>query len=429
MSTWLSQLLAAVIKETKLILRDREALAILFIMPSIFVLIMSLALQDAFREQGGIKFEIIIIDKDKGETGERLTEAFAASASFVVRHDDELNETELQKRVTAGDIQFAIYIPENSTQLAIRRAEQELKLSTGSGQTRVDEIAIRMFADPAVRGDYRSLVASIINRVLQGIETRLMLQAFSKFRDRVAAMSSVPIPKPPKQASLFAEVTDPYLGSDKSPSTGPTPTSVQVNAPGWGLLAMFFLVIPLASTLAREHQEGSLTRLQVMAAPTSMILMGKIVPYFVINQIQIALILLEGVVVLPLLGGEQLELGPHPQAIAVLSICVSLAAVGYGLLVAAFARTPEQATIFGATSVLVLAALGGIMVPKMVMPPAMQELTVISPLSWALDGYVDIFVRGADTIGILDKAGALVALGAICLFIGVQRFNYRLRHG
>lgn len=426
MSMWLSQLLAAITKETRLIMRDREALAILFIMPAIFVLIMSLALQDAFREQGGgVQFSIMIVNKDKNETGTRLVEAFTNSKNFVVSSDEHLDIKTLEKKMRGGEYRFAIYIPENTTKLALDRAQQELRLSTRRGKPGIEELSISMLADPAVRGDYRNLVASIVNRVLQGIETRLMLQAFSKYRDQVAVMSSVPIPKPPEQASLFMEVKDPYL--DKQ-GDSPSPTSVQLNAPGWGLLAMFFLVIPLASTLAREHQEGSLVRLQVMAAPTSMILLGKIVPYLVINQIQIALILFEGVYLLPLLGGEQLVLGRHPEAILVLSLCVSLAAVGYGLLVAAFARTPEQATIFGATSVLVLGALGGIMVPKMVMPPIMQELSAISPMAWALDGFLEIFVRGAGAMDILDKAGALLLLSAACLLVGIVRFNYRLRH-
>ena len=426
MTIWLSQLLAAVTKEVRLIVRDREALAILFIMPAIFVLIMSLALQDAFKEQGGgVQFSMLIVDKDNDETGTRLIEAFTNSKAFAVSTDKSLDKTTLEQKIKAGQFHFAIYIPANSTKLALDRAQQELRLSSRAGKPRVDEIPIHLLADPTVRGDYRSLVASIINRVLQGIETRLMLQAFGKFRDRVAAMSSVPIPRPPKQASLFLEVTDPFHNASHN---GPAPTSVQLNAPGWGLLAMFFLVIPLASTLAREHQEGSLVRLQVMMAPTSMILLGKIVPYFIINQIQIALILFEGVYLLPVLGGERLVLGNHPEAIVVLSVCVSLAAVGYGLLVAALSRTPEQATIFGATSVLVLAALGGIMVPKMVMPPVMQDITVISPMSWALDGYLDIFVRGATTLDILDKAGALLLVSTLCLLIGIMRFNYRLRH-
>lgn len=426
MSIWFSQLLAAVTKETRLILRDREALAILFIMPAIFVLIMSLALQDAFREQGGgVQFTILIVNKDGDETGTRLIDAFNKSKNFSVSTDSTVNREDLEQKIRQGEFQFAIYVDKDTTRLALERAQQELRLSSRKGKPRVDEIPVYLLADPAVRGDYRSLVASIINRVLQGIETRLMLQAFAKFRDQVAAMSSVPIPKPPEQASLFLEVKDPYLDRHHN---GPIPTSVQQNAPGWGLLAMFFLVIPLASTLAREHQEGSLVRLQVMTAPTSMILLGKIVPYLVINQIQIALILFEGVYLLPVLGGEQLVLGSHPEAIIVLSLCVSLAAVGYGLLVAAFARTPEQATIFGATSVLVLGALGGIMVPKMVMPPVMQDMTLISPLAWALDGFLDIFVRGASVSGILDKAGALILLSAICLLIGIVRFNYRLRH-
>lgn len=203
---------------------------------------------------------------------------------------------------------------------------------------------------------------------------------------------------------------------------------MQQNAPGWGLLAMFFLVIPLAGTLVRERNEGGLLRLQTMAAPISILLAGKIVPYFVVNQIQIGLILLEGIYLLPLLGGEKLEMGPHPEAIIPLSFAISFAAIGYGLMVAAFCRTAEQATSFGATSILILGALGGIMVPKIVMPPLMQDIAVFSPMSWGLDGFLAIFVRGADVSGILLEVGVMLVFGFICLTIGIIRFNYKLTH-
>ena len=109
MTIWFSQLLAAVTKEVRLIVRDREALAILFIMPAIFVLIMSLALQDAFKEQGGgVQFSMLIVDKDNDETGTGLVEAFTNSKAFAVSTDKSLDKTTLEQKIKAGQFHWII---------------------------------------------------------------------------------------------------------------------------------------------------------------------------------------------------------------------------------------------------------------------------------------------------------------------------------
>ncbi|MFV1992474.1 MAG: ABC transporter permease [Acidiferrobacterales bacterium] len=414
-----NMLKAAVIKETRIIFRDIEALAILFVLPAAFVLIMSLALQDAFREQAGIKFSMLIVNKDKGEVGKSLVDAFNESHYFDVIIPESIPDTETITRETNdGKYQFALVIPEKASSHAVENSKY---LLTGQKKYKKDAVEIKLYVDPAIRGDHRSVVLATLNKSIKEIENTILVEAIGKRTGLPGKAKSKNDNKP----TLFSEVKDPFENriGDK-----PTPTSVQQNAPGWGLLAMFFLVIPLAGTLVRERNEGSLLRLQTMAAPISILLAGKIVPYFVVNQIQIGLILLEGVYLLPLLGGEKLEMGPHPEAIIPLSFAISFAAIGYGLMVAAFCRTAEQATSFGATSILILGALGGIMVPKIVMPPLMQEITVFSPMSWGLDGFLAIFVRGADVSGILLEVGVMLAFGFICLTIGIIRFNYKLTH-
>ena len=416
-----SMLIAAVIKETRIIFRDAEALAILFILPSAFVLIMSLALQDAFREQAGIKFSMLIVNKDKGEVGKSFVDAFIESNYFDVIIPKEIPDTETITRETnEGKYQFALVIPEKATSHATNNSKY---LLTGLKKYKKAAVEIKLYVDPAIRGDHRSVVLATLNKSIKEIENTILVEVIGK-RQGPPNKSKSKSKKNDKPV-LFSEVRDPF---ENRVSDKPSPTSVQQNAPGWGLLAMFFLVIPLAGTLVRERNEGSLLRLQTMAAPISILLAGKIVPYFVINQIQIGLILFEGNYLLPLLGGEKLEMGPHPEAIIPLSFAISIAAIGYGLMVAAFCRTAEQATTFGATSILILGALGGIMVPKIVMPPLMQDITVFSPMSWGLDGFLDIFVRGADASGIALEAGAMLVFGLICLTIGIIRFNYKLTH-
>lgn len=417
----LPQLFAAVAKEMRIIFRDPEALGILFVLPAIFVLIMSLAMQDAFDEQAGVKFSVLLLDADGGTIGDAVVDSFTASGRFKLEThraaDGALPEwATVEAQVRSGQYQFAVRVPAEASAKAEQRARETLQPGTDAKESAQ---IVTLLADPALRADHRLVVVNALNLALQQAESGLLLQTVGL---RLTTLSGGRAAVPTEIIRLVEPVRDPY---EKAEQHRITPTSVQQNAPAWALLAMFFLVVPLGGTVVRERQEGSLMRLRTMSAPLGLILVGKIVPYFLINQVQIVLILLEGVYLLPLLGGQRLEIGNAPEAILLLNACVSIAAIGYGLMIASFCRTAEQANIFGATSILILAALGGVMVPKLVMPAFLQEMTVVSPLGWGLEGYLQLFVRGGGSADILSACAALLAFGGACLLVGVLRFPGR----
>jgi ABC-2 type transport system permease protein len=138
------------------------------------------------------------------------------------------------------------------------------------------------------------------------------------------------------------------------------------------------------------------------------------------------LILSASVYVLPLLGGDRLDPGQNPLALILLGGSASLAAIGFGILVALYARTAEQATSFSAAAIMILAALGGILVPKSVMPQFMQAVSAISPLSWGLDGFLDVFVRGGTVRDVIPQATKLIAFSAVCLGIAMLRYERKV---
>src|SRR6185436_3311056 len=94
---------------------------------------------------------------------------------------------------------------------------------------------------------------------------------------------------------------------------------------------------------------------------------------------------------------------------AAVSACTSVAAIGWGLFVAVLAKTMEQATVIGGVGNILAAAIGGIMVPRFVMPPAMQSLAELSPMAWALDGFHAVMLRGTS---IAQPCLKLLVLGA-----------------
>src|SRR5689334_10684500 len=100
---------ACVRKESLLLVRDLHGLALLFIMPLAFVLIMSLALQDQFAMRAGQRPAVLAIDHDGSTASRALLQGLGADGAFdvqvaaVVPADEQLRE-----RLRDGDYAFAL---------------------------------------------------------------------------------------------------------------------------------------------------------------------------------------------------------------------------------------------------------------------------------------------------------------------------------
>jgi len=97
--------------------------------------------------------------------------------------------------------------------------------------------------------------------------------------------------------------------------------------------------------------------------------------------------------------------------------------------VATLSNTTEQATVIGGVGNIILGALGGIMVPKFVMPDFMQRVANISPMSWGLEGFLDILLRGGNVLDVIPESLLLVALAALSLMITSIALRRKLEGG
>ena len=418
----LAKLATSVVKESRIILRDRQALILFFIMPVLFVLILSLALRDAFGDRPGVTFPVLVVDQDGGEVGQAVVSAFAASGHFRVERAGRPapDQAQLEQAILEDRYKFVVIVPADATTQAKRRVE-ELAANAPPEMLSAAPVELRLLADPTLRVDYRIMVRAALAGTLQGMEMRLYGRQLEQNLKALGLPAE--LPHDPNGASIFAGIRDVQLHSGEKYII---PSSVQQNAPAWTLLAMFFLTVPLSVSFIKEREQGSLFRLQTMSVPAWVVLGGKTLPYFIINQIQMASILLVSVYVLPLLGGDRLDIGNAPLALALLGAAASLAAIGFGIAVALFARTAEQATSFSSAVTMIMAALGGILVPLAVMPPVMQHFAMLSPLAWGLNGFLDVFVRGGGLTDVMPEALGLLAFSAACHALAIMRYRSRL---
>jgi len=418
----LKKLATSVAKESRIILRDRQTMILFFVMPVLFVLILSLALRDAFGDRPGATFPMLVVDQDGGEVGKTVVSAFAANPHFRVERAGHPapGQAALERAILDGRYRFVVIVPEGATEQAKRRVG-EIAANVPPALLKDPSVQLRMLSDPTLRTDYRSMVSTALAVILHGEEMRL---SGAQIEKNLRAMGyALELPTDLTRTRIFAEMRDEPLRSGR---LNAIPSSVQQNAPAWTLLAMFFLTVPLSVSFIKEREQGSLSRLQTMSVPGWVVLGGKTTPYFVINQIQMVSILLVSVYVLPLLGGDRLDPGHAPLALALLGAAASLAAIGFGIAVAMYARTAEQAASFSSATVMIMAALGGILVPKAVMPPLMQQFATLSPLAWGLDGFLDVFVRGGGLMDVVPESLGLLAFSAACHTLAVLRYQNRL---
>lgn len=386
-------------KEITALSRDRHGLLALFIMPAAFILIMSLALQDAFSGHVTRVLRYTVADLDNSPQSRQLLERLAEHSEFE-RIDTADDPSSARKTVRDGEAGAALIVPPGFGAASPGKNESP---------------ALRLLTDPA-------LTPAVLQAFRGAIQTSLLLGTIDELAQRAqrarharpGAASAKPSGNTTTSAAPFVEIE-----TTSGDAHAAQPSAVQQSVPAWLIFSMFFVVIPLSSIFIAERRDGTLQRLRAQQIPFATILAGKLLPFWLVNQIQALLMVLVGMYLVPLAGGEALVLPEAWFPLWLVACAVSLAAVCWALLVATLTRTSEQATVVGGIGNILMGAIGGIMVPKTVMPATMQSLTAFSPMSWALDGFHHVMLRQAGIDDILGSAAALLAFALSALAVAL----------
>lgn len=191
------------------------------------------------------------------------------------------------------------------------------------------------------------------------------------------------------------------------------PSLLDSLVPGYSLMFVFFLIPNLALSVIEERETGTLRRLLVAPVPRSRILLGKMLPYFLIGVAQFVIVLAVSRALF------DIEMG-SPMALLVMIIASALAMAALGVLIAAFARTAGQADGLSIVLVLAMAVVSGAMFPSISIP----GVQMVTPHYWAMQGFLNVIARGASVEGVLLPAGILVTMAAVFFTIGAVRFRF-----
>jgi ABC-2 type transport system permease protein len=73
---------------------------------------------------------------------------------------------------------------------------------------------------------------------------------------------------------------------------------------------------------------------------------------------------------------------------------------------------------------MVMALLGGCWYPLELFPQVIQQVVKILPTRWAMQGMLDIVLRGQGVADVLPEAAVLLGFAAVFYAIGILRFRY-----
>ena len=415
----------SVYKEFLLLKRDFGGLIILFVMPLVLIITITLIQDSTFRTVTESKIPVILIDNDKGEISKSVIENLNKSGQFeIVSSLDgkNLTETTAKEAVFKGKFQLAIIIPENLSQdlqLKVNQNVDKIISNFGIGDLSeepkkdslpqiINKKEVRLYFDPATQATFKSNVKSSIDKMISQIETKSI---YATFQEQLGE-SEEPIFQQ-ESFITFKEIV-PTVNNKEI-----LPNSVQHNVPAWTLFAIFFIIVPLSINIVKEKGQGTQIRLLTNPVPYFVVIAGKTITYLVICMIQFYLMVLVGMYLFPYLSLPTLDLDGKFLLMSVVALFSGLAAIGFGILLGTIAKTQEQSAPFGATSVVILAAIGGVWVPVFAMPKIMQVISHISPMNWGLNAFYDVLLRKADAIEILPEIFLLLLFFVITIFIAI----------
>lgn len=422
------KLRATLFKDLLLLIRDRMGLVFMFGMPILLALVITALQNRTFELVNDNKVPLLLCNKDTGETSRQLISALEKVGIFDLKEViPGATEKELSERMHAKDALVAIVIPYGFSGMMKEKAanisgKALAEFGVDADTTKaivIPEEALVFYYHPVLHESFRQSVRGSLRSALQLVQSREVL------RRLYFSVNEKELPSQLENELLndelkISEIPVLHDGSRKIPN------ATQHNIPAWTIFAMFFVVVSLGSSIVKEKLSGSFVRLKTMPTNFMLALVSKQIMYLLVTLLQAAVIFSVGIWIFPSLGLPALALPADLAGLFLVTLVCGLAAVSFALCIGVYARTQEQANGFGAVSVVLLAAIGGLLVPSFAMPDSFSTLIKLSPLHWCLEAFYGLFLEGGklkDVFLNIIPLFAFIVLMQVLAIAGLKRKN------
>ncbi len=413
-------------KDLQVFVRDRGSVFMLFLLPFVFILVLSLAMQgiklgaSSAAEPAALPLTVVNNDP-QGKAAQEFLAALKATGKVQIILEDQ---AKVERQLTDATLRYALFIPADFSAQIAAGQQTTLRLAMHPINEQADMLTVER---AIARASREYMLGEYLNA---GLEQMAAMQAanpnagtaFSKERiqQQVAAQEAAAAEHP----LITVVTTTPARPGDDKTATLNIPSYSEFAVVGMTVLFVFLAAQVTARSIFDEKREGTFRRL--MASPISKpaLLGGKLLPNFILVLIQIAVLFFTGGVVIGLIGLKPLNLNVDLPTLAIISLAAALCSTSLGIFIAALARTEAQVGAFASIALFLAGLLGGSFVPLFLFPQGLENLARVVPLYWANQAYFGLFFRGQTLVELLPDIAALLGFAALFFGIGLWRFKF-----
>ena len=404
--------LAVAWKDLLIVLKDKGALAIYFLMPLLFASLLGMAFGNAGNEEKQIEIAMLLVNRDRGSYGEMLADGLEGASVLVV---EELDDAALaDKRIAGGDAPAALVIPADFSSKIDAGQPAEVTLIKDPTQQQaasiVAGIANQAMAEIGMLGELRYGIHAVLaqspdyDKATPELRQAVEAQTLGVLWTQVQQM---------RQSPVIAVQDEAVAGADELQPWDP----ITYYVPSFTVAFAFFLIGQMAGTLLREKEEGTFRRLMSSPMPRGAIIGGKMLAYVIVVFLQVIVLFGVGRALF------KMPLGEAPLALLLLTVALALASASMGMLLGALCRTSKQADRVGQVIGFILLALGGSIFPLFRSEGLMGIVSRMTPSAWGIEGFMGLV---ADNWTLAQTAPNIAALlGFAVVFFGVAVWRFR----
>jgi ABC-2 type transport system permease protein len=379
-------------KELRQRLRDRTAIMIAFVFPSVIAAIVTGAFGGGFGPgTAGFHVDVAVADLDHSQ----LSRAFFTQV---------LGSPQLRGQFSAH--------PFTTVQAARRFVDGH---GGDAGFVIPPGFQASVFsggkaAMTVLRRSANTIVGDIAQAIATGFTDRLNASRMAVF---TALRSGAPVGDVGRLARAAAAGRMPVRLVDASVATRKV-SGANYFGPGMTMFFLMFIVGTGARSLYAEREQGTLPRILAAPGRRTSVLLGKGLAVFALGLASMTTMYLVMTFAFHVHWGD-------PLAIAALTVLIVLALMAITTVVQTLAKTEMQAASYGSIVGMVLALLGGNFFPLFQMPAFLQRVSALTPNGWALRGFTDVAYDGAKLTNILPDVAAIAAFVVVCGTVGALR--------
>ena len=409
--------LSVALKDLQIMVKDRGTLFQLFILPLLFILVFSGALSAIGESEAVTLPTLALVDQDGGSAAQSLTEKLVLDGSLTIQ---AASAVEAQSLLDENKIIGFLTIPNEFTASLQNSSPVDLVITTGSesNSQKVESARLVLESIAAEMTLESQIIASLNQMGAMQANAPEEYQVFDT--ERVLAQAHSQFETSQTRPLIEVKQSTPHQDSEQVNAVDLSQSAV----PGFTVLFVFMAAQTTARSIYEEKKIGTFRRL--VAAPLNKVelMIGKILPNFIIALVQILVIFAFGSVGMRLLGLTPMPVERSPLGLILVAIVLALCSSAFGIAIAGIARTENQ---IGGLSTLLLwgmGLLGGSLIPLFILDRFLGYIPMIVPHYWANRAFDDLLIRGLGVANIALDLGVLLAFSLVFFVIGLWRFDY-----